>query len=1201
MKKFFNFLKELVIARKIFLISFFLFALLSLTNWFDKAKIFTLDMLFQMRNTFAYYLNIEPVSPGAKIYIGSLDDDSIDKIGQIIVERKKMQVLEKYKKCSDKEKLREKLFKIDSWEPKLSEWPRDIHARLVENLIKNGVKLIGFDLIFATTAENDEVFANTLKKYAGHVVLAAYKEVKVERDTYKKIEAAQLPLDIFWAWDDEDNQSLEVGFINVFTESGKFIRRYINFFKVSGDIFPSFALNLAVSYLEFYPAFTDKLMELADKEATLGEVERAFNSTNYPLKKIPYVFRINYKGKRYEKRTVLKFIGKNTTKYVTLLKKTNESYPYIPVYDIYANNFKNPTLTLLPSHSILKENININLKEVREFCGTINGLVLKVDGTPLQHALVIGESRKSHARFVCFSNEKGKFQLKVPEKEEYFLTVLKFKNNKVEFVGRLEEPKIYPVSTLKNQDKLTLIVFKVPLNLCDFSDKKEKKHKLQIKVVDKERKKVKGAEILIRRFGQTSEYKKISDENGLCVFELLEGRYVIQISYQGNSILLTSNLEKMQDRDLDAVFDFRRSLNVKVVLQEKGLINIKGTVKLFNNSLLKNAEVIAYRAEGEGPGRHAIFTRTDKAGNFRIEGLLDYNYKLFVYLKTRNELFYGGLLKEPYHRKYRFFTGFGIIDTKVVQGTSNLILYAVKNHVKRKFGNLRGSISGRVLLNGKPAKNIKVYALSIDEVYSSICLHDTKTDKHGKYKFANLILGNYVVFTELVKKNNTLFYGDTYNFEDKYDLKDAIVLIGSTSPQDQDFYGTPFDVLKGGSQTAGVDIHANALSTLLSQNFITPVSRVLYWPLLIFVNLLLEMWLSRSNLLEGILITIFVLLMSVLLTLIVFTFAHMWIDLFSILVLLAIIFVTTYVVRFILEQKEKYRIKKIFSRFVSPDYVNMIVNSKEEIKLGGVLKVLTVYFSDVAGFTTISEQLKDRPHELVTILNEYMDAMTKIIFKYNGTLDKYIGDAIMAFWGAPLPTDDPEKKACWAALDMRTKMLEIQKDLLRRGYPKLHCRAGINTGPMVVGNVGSEMRTDYTVLGDAVNLGARLEPANKPFNTDIMISETTYQAAKEHIIVRPLDILVVKGKTEPVRTYELIAKSIDKLPDYMLELIELYKQAYNSYYPERDFKKALKLFEKCLKVLPDDGPSLFYIKKCQDFLKNPPPPTWKGENVLKTK
>jgi adenylate cyclase len=224
--------------------------------------------------------------------------------------------------------------------------------------------------------------------------------------------------------------------------------------------------------------------------------------------------------------------------------------------------------------------------------------------------------------------------------------------------------------------------------------------------------------------------------------------------------------------------------------------------------------------------------------------------------------------------------------------------------------------------------------------------------------------------------------------------------------------------------------------------------------------------------------------------------------------------------RVLTEQKEKKYIRSTFSKFVSKSVVDELLKHPDKLKLGGEKKILTVLFSDIRGFTSISERLT--PEELVEHLNVYLQEMTELVFKYQGTLDKYVGDEIMAFWGAPIPFEDHALQACRSAIEQMDKLHELNRAWEAEGKPSLNIGIGLNTGPMVVGNMGSASRMDYTLMGDNVNLGARLEGTNKVYKTNIIISENTYEHVKEHVIVRELDLIRVKGKEQPVVIYELI-------------------------------------------------------------------------------
>jgi adenylate cyclase len=233
---------------------------------------------------------------------------------------------------------------------------------------------------------------------------------------------------------------------------------------------------------------------------------------------------------------------------------------------------------------------------------------------------------------------------------------------------------------------------------------------------------------------------------------------------------------------------------------------------------------------------------------------------------------------------------------------------------------------------------------------------------------------------------------------------------------------------------------------------------------------------------------------------------------------LTFMLIVTY--RVLTEQREKRYIRQTFSKFVSKSVVDELLKSPDMLKLGGEKKRVTVLFSDIRGFTSLSERMT--PEQLVDHLNFYLQEMTDIVIKYDGTLDKYVGDEIMAFWGAPIPQKDHALLCCKAAIDMMKKLNEMNSAWAHQKKDLINIGIGINSGDMIVGNVGSSSRMDYTLIGDMVNLGARIEGTNKVYGTNIIISEYTYEEVREHVIVRELDLIRVKGKEKPVKIYELI-------------------------------------------------------------------------------
>jgi adenylate cyclase len=259
------------------------------------------------------------------------------------------------------------------------------------------------------------------------------------------------------------------------------------------------------------------------------------------------------------------------------------------------------------------------------------------------------------------------------------------------------------------------------------------------------------------------------------------------------------------------------------------------------------------------------------------------------------------------------------------------------------------------------------------------------------------------------------------------------------------------------------------------------------------------------------------------------------------------------------------------------------------LKLGGEKRELTVLFSDIRGFTTISEELP--PESLVHLLNSYLTPMTDIVFQNGGTLDKYIGDAIMAFFGAPMEQPDHALRACRTACEMSARLADLRRGWREEGLPELAFGLGLNSGPMVVGNMGSHARFDYTVMGDAVNLGSRLEGLNKAYQTQLLLSEFTYRKVADQVTARELDWVRVQGRAQPVTVYELIA--IGPAPSDWVPALDAFAEGLKAY---RDgaWDDAAAAFARVLALRPEDPPALVFAGRCRKMKANPPAQPWDG-------
>jgi adenylate cyclase len=266
------------------------------------------------------------------------------------------------------------------------------------------------------------------------------------------------------------------------------------------------------------------------------------------------------------------------------------------------------------------------------------------------------------------------------------------------------------------------------------------------------------------------------------------------------------------------------------------------------------------------------------------------------------------------------------------------------------------------------------------------------------------------------------------------------------------------------------------------------------------------------------------------------------------------------------------------------------------LSMGGEMKELTILFSDIRGFTTISEKLT--PNELVQLLNEYFGQMTEILFATNGTLDKFIGDAIMAFWGSPVPQEDHAFLSCSCALQMVSGLAELNQKLQRAGRPPIGIGIGLNTGLVNVGNMGSERRRSWTVMGDNVNLASRLEGITKEYHVQLIISEATYRHVASQFVCRELDKIRVKGKTLPVNIYELMDVEDNRaLHQSLLNGFDGAMQEYR----QQNWNRAAELFAELLAQFPDDGPTQIFLERAIEFSENAPEGEWDGVYVMKTK
>jgi len=444
--------------------------------------------------------------------------------------------------------------------------------------------------------------------------------------------------------------------------------------------------------------------------------------------------------------------------------------------------------------------------------------------------------------------------------------------------------------------------------------------------------------------------------------------------------------------------------------------------------------------------------------------------------------------------------------------------------------------------------------------------------------------------------------GDTATVERIIDLenpfRNKIALIGVSIEELHDNKYTPFYNYGGVRMLMpGVETHAHAIQTMLDQNFIKTSTFYLNITVIFILGIVTALIISIVRPVIGGFISLGLIAGFVGLSLWLFIAHNLWIYMIPPIVIILTSYISNVVYQFLAEQREKKKIRGMFQTYMSPKVLKYLEDHPDAFSLSGEKREATMFFSDVAGFTTISESLS--AEELSVVLNKYLSPMTDILMHYDGYVDKYEGDAIMCDFGVPM--EDPEHawKACWSALDQQATLKAIRPEIKKDHGVDIYVRMGVNSGVVSAGNMGSNQRFQYTVMGDAVNQASRFEGANKQYGTYIMVGEETLRQAEDKIEVRILDKLVVKGKLIPITVYELLAKKgelskeISDIRSYFTQGIELYWQ--------RQWDAAITQFQQAIAVMGEDPPSRVFIERCKIFKANPPGDNWQGEFVMTTK
>jgi adenylate cyclase len=423
-------------------------------------------------------------------------------------------------------------------------------------------------------------------------------------------------------------------------------------------------------------------------------------------------------------------------------------------------------------------------------------------------------------------------------------------------------------------------------------------------------------------------------------------------------------------------------------------------------------------------------------------------------------------------------------------------------------------------------------------------------------------------------------------------FKDQVVIIGrdvraapDVESAQADLFSTPFTASTGWL-SPGAEVHANIIETVLAGNAIDRVSDGFMAGLLALVAASAGMLMRRWRLFASLFIGSSIVVAMTAISWYALTRWYLWLSPAGVAVIVPVIYFSLGGWTFLTEQMRRRELTRAFSLYVTPQVVNQLIEHPDRIDLHGEMRRITIMFTDLAGFTSFSERLT--PIQVTHLLNRHFTEMTDIILEHHGTVARFIGDAIMAFWGAPLEDEDQAYRAVVTAIAMQAAMVGQREALRRDGLPSIEMRIGIHTGEAVVGNLGSEKRFDYTAIGDDVNLAARLEGINKLYQTGIMVSAETAAKITGRCPLRPIDRVVVKGRSMPVEVFT---------PCDNPQLIALSEKALQEF-RRQEWQSALSTLTEMQTFFPDDPVIGLYLSRIEKFRTSPPPADWDGAYSL---
>lgn len=538
----------------------------------------------------------------------------------------------------------------------------------------------------------------------------------------------------------------------------------------------------------------------------------------------------------------------------------------------------------------------------------------------------------------------------------------------------------------------------------------------------------------------------------------------------------------------------------------------------------------------------------------------------------------------PFKELYRASKGIGVVsfspDSDGVYRSEKLLF----NYQNSLFP----SLSLAPIIGQAGYENVTLKKNSI-EIKNNGSLTRIPLTKWGEYYVNMYGLYNAFSISGVILSMLQIQKGELENLPvEPEEFRDKIVFIGASAAGVEDLKHTSI-----GPAIPGVFLHASICGNILSRDFLRFTG-----PGITLLSILALLAITVFSILY--LRTVFSQVLIPLAAISVFFISALMLFSYNIVIYIiapsfAVLsgYVSTFTYISFTEGKEKRKIRNILGQYVSP----AILSSVLEKNKGGYLKAevgtretLTIFFSDIRSFTTISE--KYSVEEVVEFLNDYLSRMVNIIFTNEGTLDKFIGDAIVAFWGAPVKIEDHAYKAVITAIQMMKALETFNQENREKGLPELKIGIGIHTGEVILGNIGSEQKLDYTIIGDNVNLGSRLEGLTKTYKCPIIISQDTYENIRDQILCRMIDYVRVKGRDKPVTIYEVIGEA-GSTDEEVMKITHLTKKGFG-HYCERRFPEAIGVYENILELNPEDFLSKLFIERCRSYQENEPPEEWDG-------